>query len=147
MCYRLCLSIIYASWFAVHNVIYVFAGRTHVDADLRSRSVILCTPVIYLSLWTSSVFIDLCAVRGLAYLLSFQVQKPSSSTLPYCFGWDFDLRKQVIAKRASSIGVCWQTLTCEPGSGPLKTKNGSVVGTRRILKDQGMPRPYWKPEK
>ena len=56
----------------------------------------------------------------LPYPSFLRVRKPGSSTHPYYFGWDCDLRKRVTAERASSIGVCWQTLHTELGSGPLK---------------------------
>ena len=80
----------------------------------------------------SPLCVDLIIAGLFYYLLSLRVRKPGSSTLPYCFGWDFDLHKQVTTERASSIGVCWKIFTSEPGSGPLKPTNGSVVGTRRI---------------
>ena len=38
------------------------------------------------------------------------------------------------AERASSIGVCWQTLNSKPGSGPLEPTNGSIIGTWSILR-------------
>ena len=55
-----------------------------------------------------------------SYPSFLRVRKPGSNTHPYYFEWDFDLCKQVTAERASIIGVCWQTLHTEPGSGPLK---------------------------
>ena len=70
----------------------------------------------------------------LPYPSFLRVRKPGSSTHPYYFRWDFGLRKQVTTERASSIGVCWQTLHTKPGSGPLKPTNGSIVGIGRSLR-------------
>jgi len=86
--------------------------------DIRSVNA-LCW-FSFISLRMRFVYSNLCVENVLAYLLSFWVQKLGSSTLPYYLGWDFDLHKQVTAERASSIGVCWKTLTYEPRSGPLK---------------------------
>ena len=72
----------------------------------------------------------------LPYPFFLRVRKPSSSTHPYYFGWDCDLRKQVTTERASSIWVFWKTLHTEPGSGPLKPTNGSVAGTGRELRKE-----------
>ena len=42
----------------------------------------------------------------------------------------------VVSKRASSVGFCWLApINFEPGSGPPKPTNASVVGTRFCLKE------------
>ena len=75
---------------------------------------------LHLEPYESPLCVDMIIAGLRYYLLSLRVRKPSSSTLPYCFEWDFDLRKHVTAERANSIGFFWQTFTSEPGSGPLE---------------------------
>ena len=103
---------------------------THVDANLLTSFMhdiryVYCDYTVNSpanrSIWCelNRLWTQICLI----YLLSLRVWKLGSSTLPYCFGWDLGLRKQVIAERASSIGVCFQTLTSKPRSGPLKPTN------------------------